>query len=108
MWRNRRASPRGSVVDLINPWGKRANVRVGMVGAHRCDNALLALTAVEAFTGEAMPQTVADRALAEAFVPGAFRDLLSGSEDDSIRLDPTEVNQWLDDTPWGRSQGRAS
>jgi dihydrofolate synthase/folylpolyglutamate synthase len=70
--RNRRSAATGSVVDLINPWGNRAGVHVGMVGDHQCDNALLALSAAEAFTGVAMARSLADATLAHTQVPGRF------------------------------------
>lgn len=71
-YRNRRHSPAGSVVDLANPWGTRTGIHVGMSGEHQCGNALLALSAAEAFTGTAMPAPVVSRALAGTHVPGRF------------------------------------
>ena len=69
-WRNRRLTPAGSLVDLVNPWGIRAGMAVGMIGAHQCDNALLALTAAEAFTGAPIPAALVDAALGSTHVPG--------------------------------------
>jgi dihydrofolate synthase/folylpolyglutamate synthase len=71
-WRNRRPAPGGSLVDLVNPWGLRAGVRVGMTGGHQCDNALLALTAAEAFTGATIPAAAVTAALGAVHVPGRF------------------------------------
>jgi dihydrofolate synthase / folylpolyglutamate synthase len=71
-WHNRRVTPTGSVVDLVNPWGTRPGIRVGMIGEHQCDNALLALTAAEGFTGVAIPDEKVDRALNATHVPGRF------------------------------------
>jgi dihydrofolate synthase / folylpolyglutamate synthase len=76
-WRNRRATPAGSVVDLVNPWGVRAGIGVGMMGAHQCDNALLALTAAEAFTGATIPVAAVTAALGAAHVPGRFEIVLT-------------------------------
>ena len=39
-WRNRTATESGSIVNLVNPWGARDGIRVGMLGSHQCDNAL--------------------------------------------------------------------
>jgi len=69
-WRNRCLTPAGSLVDLVNPWGIRAGVAVGMIGAHQCDNALLALTAAEAFTGAPIPAAAVTAALGGTRVPG--------------------------------------
>lgn len=77
-WRNRRANPAGSVVDLVNPWGVRAGIGVGMTGAHQCDNALLALTAAEAFTGTPVPAAAVTAALGAAHVPGRFEIVGAG------------------------------
>jgi dihydrofolate synthase / folylpolyglutamate synthase len=71
-WRNRHPAPGGSVVDLVNPWGLRAGVQVGMTGGHQCGNALLALTAAEAFTGTPIPAAAVSAALGAAHVPGRF------------------------------------
>jgi dihydrofolate synthase/folylpolyglutamate synthase len=71
-WRNRRPAPAGSVVNLVNPWGPRAGVEVGMMGAHQCDNALLALTAAEAFTGAPIRAAAVTAALGAVRVPGRF------------------------------------
>ncbi|HEV3382493.1 MAG TPA: Mur ligase family protein [Trebonia sp.] len=71
-WRNRRPASGGAVVDLVNPWGARSGIRVGMIGSHQCDNALLALTAAESFTGQAIPAASVDTALAGTRVPGRF------------------------------------
>jgi dihydrofolate synthase/folylpolyglutamate synthase len=71
-WRNRRSSPAGSLVDLVNPWGPRAGIEVGMIGPHQCDNALLALTAAEAFTGTRISGSSANAALSRVHVPGRF------------------------------------
>jgi dihydrofolate synthase / folylpolyglutamate synthase len=69
-WRNRRLTPAGSLVDLVSPWGIRAGMAVGMIGAHQCDNALLALTAAEAFTGAPIPAASVTAALSSTHVPG--------------------------------------
>ncbi|AVH54529.1 MULTISPECIES: bifunctional folylpolyglutamate synthase/dihydrofolate synthase [Streptomyces] len=71
-WRNRRVTPAGSLVDLVNLWGTRAGIAVGMFGAHQCDNALLALTAAEAFTGAPIPAAAVTAALGGTQVPGRF------------------------------------
>jgi dihydrofolate synthase/folylpolyglutamate synthase len=71
-WADRRPGPCGSRVDLTNPWGRRRGVHVGMLGAHQCDNAALALTAAEAFLERAIPHTAVDAGLARARVPGRF------------------------------------
>jgi dihydrofolate synthase/folylpolyglutamate synthase len=81
-WRNRRAVPGGSIVDLVNPWAARNDVFVGMTGAFQCDNALLALTAAEAFVGSAIPDAVVDAALGAARLPGHF---------EIVHSDPTVV-----------------
>jgi dihydrofolate synthase/folylpolyglutamate synthase len=80
--RNRRRGPTGSVVDLTNPWGTRAGIHVGMCGQHQCDNALLALSAAEAFLDTAMPAGVISRALADTHVAGRF---------DIVHREPTVV-----------------
>jgi dihydrofolate synthase / folylpolyglutamate synthase len=69
-WRHRRLTPDGSVIDLVNPWGLRTDARIAMIGAHQSDNALLALTAAEAFTGLAIPADVVTAALSAVRVPG--------------------------------------
>lgn len=74
-WRNRRATATGSVVDLVTPGGTRAGIHVGLLGEHQCDNALLALSAAEAFTGTPIPAPVVDRALRELRVPGRFETI---------------------------------
>jgi dihydrofolate synthase / folylpolyglutamate synthase len=71
-WRNRRVTPAGSVADLTTPWGTRTGITVGMPGAHQCDNALLALTAAEAFTGAPIGAAAVTAALSAAHVPGRF------------------------------------
>lgn len=71
-WRNRHATATGSVVDLINPWGVRAGIHIDLIGRHQCDNALVALSAVEAFTGAALPAPLVERALRAVRVPGRF------------------------------------
>jgi dihydrofolate synthase/folylpolyglutamate synthase len=71
-WCNRHPALAGSLVDLVNPWGVRAGIGVGMIGAHQCDNALLALTAAEAFTGAPIPAAAVTAALGAARVPGRF------------------------------------
>jgi dihydrofolate synthase / folylpolyglutamate synthase len=81
-WRNRRPAPVGSVVDLVNPWGARSGIRVGMTGSHQCDNALLALTAAEAFIETSIPAASVDTALAGTHVPGRF---------EIVRTDPVVV-----------------
>jgi dihydrofolate synthase / folylpolyglutamate synthase len=70
--RNRRASLRGSVVDLENPWGLRPDVPIGMIGAHQCHNAILALSAAEAFLGRAIPARSVSPALSRTRVAGRF------------------------------------
>jgi dihydrofolate synthase / folylpolyglutamate synthase len=69
-WRHRRLTPVGSVVDLVNPWGLRTDVGIAMIGAHQSDNALLALTAAEAFTGLAIPADAVTAAVSAVRVPG--------------------------------------
>jgi dihydrofolate synthase / folylpolyglutamate synthase len=71
-WRNRRPVPAGSLVDLVTPWGTRAGITVGMTGAHQCDNALLALTAAEAFTGALIGAAAVTAAQGSARIPGRF------------------------------------
>ena len=71
-WSARRSTLSGSLVDLTNPWGPRAEVRVGMLGAHQCDNAALALTAAEAFLDRGISRASVDEALARTRVPGRF------------------------------------
>lgn len=77
-WRNRRLTPAGSLVDLVNPWGIRAAMAVGMIGAHQCDNALLALTAAEAFTGAPIPAASVTAALSSTHVPGRLEIVGAG------------------------------
>jgi dihydrofolate synthase / folylpolyglutamate synthase len=81
-WRNRSPAAVGSLVDLENPWGARSGIRVGMTGSHQCDNALLALTAAEAFIETAIPAASVDTALAGTHVPGRF---------EIVRTDPVVV-----------------
>jgi dihydrofolate synthase / folylpolyglutamate synthase len=69
-WRNRRLTRDGSVIDLVNPWGPRTDARIAMIGAHQSDNALLALTAAEAFTGLTIPADDVSAALSAVRVPG--------------------------------------
>ncbi len=45
----------GQVVDLFTPWAQHRGVRVGSLGAHQCDNAALAVAAVEALLGAPLP-----------------------------------------------------
>ena len=69
-WRNRTATESGSIVDLVDPWGARDGIRVGMLGSHQCDNALLALTAAEAFSGTPISAAAVDSVLSGIQVPG--------------------------------------
>jgi dihydrofolate synthase / folylpolyglutamate synthase len=78
LWDNRRADPTGSLVDLTTPWGVRTGVRVGLVGEHQCHNALLALSAAEAFVGRALTASTIEAALAATRVAGRFE--VVGSE----------------------------
>jgi dihydrofolate synthase/folylpolyglutamate synthase len=71
-WAARRPSLSGSHVDLTNPWGRRRDVRIGMLGAHQCDNAAVALTAAEAFLAAPISHASVDEALAHTRVPGRF------------------------------------
>ena len=71
-WARRRASLHGSLVDLTNPWGTRRDVTVGMIGAHQCDNAILALTASEAFLDRPISRDSAAKALARTRLAGRF------------------------------------
>ncbi|HET9072819.1 MAG TPA: Mur ligase family protein [Acidimicrobiales bacterium] len=45
----------GQQVDLRTPWAAHPGVRVGSLGAHQCDNAVLAVGAAEAVLGAALP-----------------------------------------------------
>jgi dihydrofolate synthase / folylpolyglutamate synthase len=81
--RNRRVTPAGSLADLANPWGIRAGVTIGMPGAHQCDNALLALTAAEAFTGAPIPVAAVSAALGAVAVPGRFE--IAGASPVTVR-----------------------
>ncbi|HET9731258.1 MAG TPA: folylpolyglutamate synthase/dihydrofolate synthase family protein [Acidimicrobiales bacterium] len=53
----------GRLIDLRTPWSERRDVFLALHGAHQADNAVCALTAVEAFFDRA----VGDAPLAEAF-----------------------------------------
>jgi dihydrofolate synthase/folylpolyglutamate synthase len=69
-WSGRRATATGSVVDLQTARGEHRGVRVGMLGAHQCSNALLAVAAVEEFLDTALATSVVDRSLARVSIPG--------------------------------------
>ena len=68
-----RADRRGSLVDLETPWGMHRDVRIGMLGTHQCRNALLAVAAVEAFTGAALAAGAAGAALSRIQLPGRIQ-----------------------------------
>ena len=70
--RRRRADRGGSLVDLKTPWGTHRDVRVGMLGAHQCRNALLAVAAVEAFTGGGLT-AAAGAVLGRVQLPGRIQ-----------------------------------
>ena len=72
----RRADRGGSVVDLETPWGTHRDVRVGMLGAHQCRNALLAVAAVEAFTGAPLAGAAASAVLGRIQLPGRVQTIL--------------------------------
>ena len=69
----RRADRRGSLVDLRTPWGMHRDVRVGMLGGHQCRNALLAVAAVEAFTGAPLPAAAASASLSQIQLTGRIQ-----------------------------------
>jgi len=68
----RRSTPTGSVVDLVTPRGARAGIRVGALGSHQCDNALLALAAAEESVDSGLPHSAVQDALARINIPGRF------------------------------------
>ncbi len=72
----RRVDQGGSLVDLQTPWGVHRDVRVGMLGEHQCRNALLAVAAVEAFTGAALA-TGASAVLSRTQLPGRLQTIHS-------------------------------
>lgn len=69
-WRNRTVEGTRSVVDLRTARGEHRGIRIGMPGAHQCDNALLALAAVEEFLDAGLPTATVDRALRDLRIPG--------------------------------------
>ena len=71
--RRRRTDRHGSLVDLETPRGLHRDVRVGMRGAHQCRNALLAVAAVEAFTGTALAPAAASAVLSRTQLPGRIQ-----------------------------------
>jgi dihydrofolate synthase/folylpolyglutamate synthase len=76
-WRHRQATQDGCVVDLLTPWGHRRSVHLAAIGEHQCDNALLALSAVEALTDRAMDRDMVDRTLGATKIAGRFEIALS-------------------------------
>ena len=62
----------GWVADLRTPRTRHDEVLVSLHGRHQLDNAVLAVTAVEAFFGAALPDDVVAEALASVKVPGRF------------------------------------
>jgi dihydrofolate synthase/folylpolyglutamate synthase len=71
-WRRRRRSGSGWLVDLGTPWGRRADVWLGLAGQHQCANAAVALAAADAFLGRPTGRDAVDRALGRVFLPGRF------------------------------------
>jgi dihydrofolate synthase/folylpolyglutamate synthase len=61
--RSQRLAHRGRVLDLVTPGRSYEDLFLPLHGAHQADNAVIALTAAEAFLGEAIP----DHLVAEAF-----------------------------------------
>ena len=62
----------GHLVDLRGRYGAYDDVLVPFHGAHQVDNAMVAVAAVEAFFGAALPDEVVREGLAAARVPGRF------------------------------------
>ena len=60
----------GRLVDLRTPRASYPDVYLPVHGAHQGDNAAVALTAAEAFFGEALSAEVVDEALARVRIPG--------------------------------------
>jgi dihydrofolate synthase / folylpolyglutamate synthase len=71
-WTNRCPSAQGSLVDLETPLGLSAAVRIGMIGAHQCDNAILALAAAEAVLDRRLSPSAVSTALEATRVNGRF------------------------------------
>lgn len=69
-WTGRVVRESGSIVDIRTPRSEHRGVRIGMPGAHQCDNAVLALAAVEEFLDVAMPAATVDQALRGLRIPG--------------------------------------
>ena len=69
-WSGRRARGLdGQVVDLRTPWGAQVGVRIGFLGRHQCDNAVLAVGAAEALLGASLPASAVE-ALAVPAIAG--------------------------------------
>lgn len=69
---NRIVTDEGSTIDIVTPWGSHVGVPIGLEGPHQCDNALLAVSAAEAFLGRALKTPVAQHALATPPLSGRF------------------------------------
>ena len=72
----------GRLVDLRTPGATVEEVFLPLHGAHKGDNAAVALAAVEAFFGRPVPPDLVSAALAQVRVPGRF---------EVVRRDPTVV-----------------
>ncbi|MGZ4691754.1 MAG: bifunctional folylpolyglutamate synthase/dihydrofolate synthase [Acidimicrobiia bacterium] len=68
--RSQRLAHGGRVLDLVTPTGPYDEVYLPLHGAHQADNAVIALTAAEAFLGERIPQQLVDEAFAGLRSPG--------------------------------------
>jgi dihydrofolate synthase/folylpolyglutamate synthase len=62
--------PGGSTADLTTPWGTYGSVPIGLLGAHQCVNAALALTAAQAFLGGPIDTTAVRQAFGTARLAG--------------------------------------
>jgi dihydrofolate synthase/folylpolyglutamate synthase len=62
----------GRLVELRTPWGRYPDVFVPLHGRYQADNAVVALTAVEAFFHVAVDPEVVNEAFAEVRMPGRF------------------------------------
>jgi dihydrofolate synthase/folylpolyglutamate synthase len=62
----------GRLVELNTPFGRHPELFVPLHGRHQADNAVVALTAVEAFFAAPLDESVIAAGLAEVRMPGRF------------------------------------
>jgi dihydrofolate synthase / folylpolyglutamate synthase len=75
----RRRSSVGSTIDLTTPLGVHPAVRINLLGAHQCRNAVLALAAAESFLESPIDTATVRGALGAVYLRGRA-ELLRGAE----------------------------